>query len=698
MQLRWNAPNDNGSHIQQYILECDDGKGKDFTEICKTRGKQYSLQKLQASTWYNFRLAAVNECGKSVYSDTVTYSTSGNPPQQPAPPILQNATSSSLYLTWARKSQDEDFVLQISDKESGHGFLNVYTGREISYECQNLRRASSFQFRLKAENDAGQSPFSDEVSFQTLPERPGRPLKPTVKGKIHANHFKVKYDPPLDRGGAEITLYFLEISSGACFERIYTGPETETICDRLNPGTTYQVKVACEGPGGTSLFSEPLTVTTEAVAPDPPSPPYCSAPGPYAAHLQWEKPDYNGGALVTEFEVELERCEAQSRQIIYKGKDIHCVAGDLHPGELYSARVRSINRIGCGPWSDELTFTAGAAPPNSPDSLNAIVRSPTHLTVSWTEPKTNGAPITEYRLEYALNDHPDSYNICYQGIQTSAEIRNLVPFTTYYFKVCATNLAGKSLYSDVISQKTPASSPNAPVIESYEERATSVDLAWTEPHDNGSPILYYNIEYMDRLVSTESNVLEWTIEDLHPETTYRFKIQAVNDIGAGQFSNVFRIATKPLPPKPPKLECVGAGHNFLKLKWGDGRNTDFVRFYVEMYNPRAREFQEVYTGTSYLCKVNKLQEQTEHRFRICAETDHAGLGEYSDEYLFKTIAALPSSIKAPRIVENSTASMTALDRNCLTLEWQHSKNSFHDTVEYVLQCTKGKEQEFKTVS
>lgn len=621
---------------------------------------------------------------------------SGNPPPQPSPPILKHATSSSLYVTWSRRPQDDEFILQINDNESGHGFLPAYTGRDVSYECQNLRRATSFQFRLKAENEAGQSPFSDEITFQTLPERPGRPPKPQIKGKIHANHFKVKYEPPIDRGGADIQLYFVEISSGACFDRIYTGPETETICDRLSPGTTYQVKVACESSGGTSQFSEPLTVTTEAVAPDAPSPPYCSnQPGPYAAVLQWDKPEYNGGALVTEFEVELQHIDSQAPQIIYKGKDTYCVASNLQPGELYHARVRSINRIGHGPWSEDLAFTSGAAAPNAPDMPMVIVRSPTHLTVSWNEPKTNGAQIAEYRLDYAVDDQHNDYNITYQGIQTMAEVRNLVPFTTYYFKVCALNVAGRSPFSDIVCQKTPASTPNAPTIESYEERATSVYFTWNEPNDNGSSITHYNIEYMDRYISTDGNVLDWTIDELHPETTYRFKIQAVNGIGNGQYSNVFRITTKPLPPKPPKLECIGVGHNFLKLKWGDGRNTDFVRFYVEMYVTRAREYQDVYTGTSYQCKVNKLQEQSEYRFRVYAETDHAGVGDYSDEYIFTTNAAVPSSIKAPRVAEN--ASPNADQRNCITLEWQHSKNAFHDIVEYVLQWSKDKDQEFHVV-
>lgn len=704
LQLRWNAPTDNGSNIQQYILECDDAKGNGFVEICKLRGKQFTMQKLQPSAWYTFRLAAINERGQSQFSDIVAYSTSGNPPAQPAPPILKHQTPSTIYLTWTRRSDDEEFILQINDNESGHGFLPAYTGRDEFYECQNLRRATSFQFRLKAENDAGPSPYSDEVTFATLPERPARPQKPQVKGRIHANQFKVKWDPPSDRGGADIDLYFVEISSGACFDRIYTGPDTETICDRLNPGTTYQIKVACENAGGTSQFSEPLTVTTEAVAPDAPSPPYCnSAPGPYVAVLQWDKPDYNGGALVTEFEVELQHNDTQHKQIIYKGKETCCVANNLQPGDLYSARVRSINRIGFGPWSQEwLTFKAGAAEPDQPDQPTVAVRSATQLYVSWNEPKLNGAPIIEYRLEYTLYGPCDSYVLAYQGNQTSADVRNLIPSSMYYFRVCAVNSAGQSSYSDGVSHKTLASIPNAPTIESYEERATSVYLTWNEPQDNGSPITHYIIEYSDHVEQTIDNTLEWTIENLHPETMYRFKVQAVNGIGAGQQSNVLRVTTKPLPPKPPKLECTGYGPNYLKLKWGDGRNTEFVRFYVEMYVTRAKEFQEIYTGTSYLYKVNKLHEQTEYRFRICAETDHAGLGDYSNEFLFRTIAAAPSSIKAPRIIENSSAVLSSnsnsSERICITLEWQHSKNTFNDTVEYLLQLSKDRDQEFKRVS
>lgn len=63
---------------------------------------------------------------------------------------------------------------------------------------------------------------------------------------------------------------------------------------------------------------------------------------------------------------------------------------------------------------------------------------------------------------------------------------------------------------------------------------------------------------------------------------FRIRIQAVNGIGVGPFSSAVRVLTRPLPPSPAKLECVCAAPNSLKLKWGDGRNTDLLTYTVEM--------------------------------------------------------------------------------------------------------------------
>lgn len=67
--------------------------------------------------------------------------------------------------------------------------------------------------QLKANNEDGSSRWSEEVCYRTLPDRPCPPSRPSVKGKIHAHFFKVKWDPPHERGGADINSFTLEIGT-----------------------------------------------------------------------------------------------------------------------------------------------------------------------------------------------------------------------------------------------------------------------------------------------------------------------------------------------------------------------------------------------------------------------------------------------------------------------------------------------------
>lgn len=146
LHLKWNVPADNGAPILNYILECDHGKNGEFVEISRTKYKTYNYNKLQPSTAYNFRLAAVNEVGRSQYSPVARYETATNPPAQPYPPYLQNATSSSLRISWQRRLQDEEYILQMVEFGQ-QGYFNVYDGPETTYDCNGLNRATAFQFR-----------------------------------------------------------------------------------------------------------------------------------------------------------------------------------------------------------------------------------------------------------------------------------------------------------------------------------------------------------------------------------------------------------------------------------------------------------------------------------------------------------------------------------------------------------------------
>lgn len=106
---------------------------------------------------------------------------------------------------------------------SGYGYMVVYNGPDTEYTQVKLKRFTEYKFKLRSSNDGGQSPWSEEVTFKTLPDRPMNPTKPVVKGHIHAHSFRLRWAPPINTGGAEISQYILEVNSGSGYSVIYTG-------------------------------------------------------------------------------------------------------------------------------------------------------------------------------------------------------------------------------------------------------------------------------------------------------------------------------------------------------------------------------------------------------------------------------------------------------------------------------------------
>lgn len=173
--------------------------------------------------------------------------------------------------------------------------------------------------------------------------------------------------------------------------------------------------------------------------------------------------------------------------------------------------------------------------------------------------------------------------------------------------------------------------------------------------------------------------------------TSRIRIQAVNDIGDGPFSQFIKAKTRPLPPSPPRLECAASGPQSLKLKWGDSNSKihaahDMV--YTLQLEDRNKRFISIYRGPSHTYKVQRLTEFTCYSFRIQA-TSEAGEGPFSDTYTFSTTKSVPPTLKAPRV--------TQLEGNSCEIFWETVPPMKGDPVNYVLQVLVGRESEYKQV-
>lgn len=681
--LRWGAPDENGARLAHYLLQVDAGDGAGFRELARPRMRQHTAGNLRSQTRYAFRVAAVNECGAGEFSEECVAWTTGSPPPAPAPPALQRAAAHALWLGWAPPRAAETFTLQLDDPRRGYGFRPVYVGEGCSYTCDELTRATDYRFRLCAQTDDGQGPWSPEVVFRTRPERPGPPGRPAARGKPLPRSFRLRWEPPADDGGAPVASYLLELDDGDGYKRAYGGAEREAHCDRLRPGTAYRARVRCANEAGDSDWSAVETVATDAAAPGAAAAPEPAAP-PRATALavRWRAPDCTGGVPVTEYRVEVTDAEGATR-LAYSGAKTECEVRELVPGRSYELTVTAVNRVGPGPASPPLAFTAAAAPPDAPEAPRATVETARSARLEWDPPRDNGAPLLDYRLEMSSSSAEDAFAEVYRGRDAHHSVDSLTPFSAYFFRVCASNAAGRGPWSALRDVLTPRAPPGPPGAPRHEAGCDWLRLSWRAPAEHGAPVLRYRLRLGDDELETEGAAPERELRGLPPDTAYRVRVAALSELGAGAWSDEARAATRPPPPAPPALRLAQAHHSHLRLEW-PACGAEGAHYSVEMRAADSKEFRPVYRGSARSCKVKKLREATEYWFRIRASDERGGRGAWSEPVAAATAAAPPPAPRAPALSQPAPRQALA--------QWDAL-----DDAEYVLQCARGKDAIFKEV-
>ncbi|XP_056881282.1 neogenin 1a isoform X7 [Takifugu flavidus] len=221
-----------------------------------------------------------------------------------------------------------------------------------------------------------------------------------------------------------------------------------------------------------------------------------------------------------------------------------------------------------------------------------------------------------------------------------------------------------------------------------------IKLTWRPPAEPHGDELTYSVFYSQEGTSRERVVntsrpgeMQVTIQNLMPDTKYRFRVVAHNSNGQGESSAAARVATQAevqVPGPAPNLQAVSNTPTSVALSWDKPLtgNGDIVTYKLYYTDKSVGNEQDVdVDGQSYT--MTGLRKNTEYNFRVVANNKH-GPGVSTDDITVRTLSDVPS---APP--QNLT--LEVQNSKSIMLRWQppppNSQNG--EIINYKIKYRKG---------
>ena len=236
--------------------------------------------------------------------------------------------------------------------------------------------------------------------------------------------------------------------------------------------------------------------------------------------------------------------------------------------------------------------------------------------LSWVQP-SGGAEVTDYEYEQDLSGTWISTG----STDTSYTVTGLTNGQSYTFRVRAANSAGRSAASTASASVTPATVPGAPTGLSATVSDQRVDLNWTAPASNGGePITDYEYEQggSGTWISTGGTATSYMVMGLTNGQPYRFRVRALNSVGAGAASAASPNVTPATEPDAPTGLSATVSDQEVDLIWtapASNGGATILRYEYEL------DFSGTWTstgGTATSYTVTGLTNGQSYTFRVRA--------------------------------------------------------------------------------
>ena len=359
--VTWEAPSsDGGARITGYSIQSR--SPNDGTRITNTgsTATTFTHTGLQPATVYRYQVRAINSVGFGPWSQEASDDTYPDKPSAPFNLTARADGTSQIDLSWSAPRNTGGAPIlgyRIEASDDGGGTWTIIrrnTGTAATtFSDQGLQPATTRRYRVSAINTAGTGPPSNVDDATTDATLPGVPRNFTAEAD-GTSEIDLSWQTPTVDGGANVTGYRIEVlEEGATWRDLVANTRNTrtTYSDTgLEPATTRHYRVSAINRIGVGRASSIESATTDATVPDAPTGLVATATTPTRIDLAWVAPDYDGGAPITGYRIEVSETGAT-------WTDLQPNTGSasptfqhpgLLPGSQRSYRVSAINSAGIG--------------------------------------------------------------------------------------------------------------------------------------------------------------------------------------------------------------------------------------------------------------------------------------------------------------------------------------------------------------
>ena len=240
-QLTWRAV----YGATSYRIYRSTSKGSGYSLLGTTTATSYTNTGAKAGTTYYYRVKACNDAGLSPYSNIVSGQVKSVTPKPSAPVVKigNSASSGKPQLTWNAVSGATSYkVYRATSKSGTYSLLGTVT--TTSYTNTGAKAGTTYYYKVKAVNSAGESAFSNVVS--------GRATVTTLTMGHSSTSGKPQLTWKAVSGAASYKVYRAASKNGA-YSVINTTKALTYTNTGAALGTTYYYKVEALNAAGKSL-------------------------------------------------------------------------------------------------------------------------------------------------------------------------------------------------------------------------------------------------------------------------------------------------------------------------------------------------------------------------------------------------------------------------------------------------------------